>query len=44
VSPTFPVSDLKSTRCNKGWNCWWLRQGKNWQGGCGGWTPTGKQI
>jgi len=20
------------------------RQGKNWQGGCGGWTPTGKQI
>ena len=20
------------------------RQGKNWRGGCGGWTPTGKQI
>ena len=19
-------------------------QGKNWRGGCGGWTPTGKQI
>ena len=21
-----------------------IDQGKNWRGGCGGWTPTGKQI